>query len=183
MTIGPIPLGQDPEHYDRLRRRVLWSMPTGLYVIGSARQRDQRYNLMTANLVVQVCVEPKLVAAAIEATSLTAELVSESGAFAVSFIAPSDRAVVRRFVKPAVDVEFDEHATVRAISGESVTTASTGAPVLSRAVAWLDCALRDRLELGSHVLFVGEVVDAFGPEGDHQTGVLAMHDTRMNYGG
>ena len=35
------PDGVDPDAYDRLRRRVLWSMPTGLYVIGS-RGRGRR---------------------------------------------------------------------------------------------------------------------------------------------
>ena len=33
--VGPIPAGQDPEAYDKLRRRVLWTMPYGLYVLGS----------------------------------------------------------------------------------------------------------------------------------------------------
>ena len=33
--VGPFPDGADPEEYDRLRRRVMWTMPTGLFVIGS----------------------------------------------------------------------------------------------------------------------------------------------------
>ena len=47
--VGPFPDGADRDEYDRLRRRVLWTMPTGLFVIGS-RAGDRR-NLMTANLV------------------------------------------------------------------------------------------------------------------------------------
>ena len=34
-VIGPVPAGRDPEAYDRMRRRVLWSLPTGLYVLGT----------------------------------------------------------------------------------------------------------------------------------------------------
>ena len=30
-----VPEGRDPEEYDRMRRRVLWSLPTGLFVVGS----------------------------------------------------------------------------------------------------------------------------------------------------
>ena len=52
------------DEFDRHRRRVLWALPTGLYLIGS-RHGDE-VNLMTANLVVQVCLEPKLVAVALE---------------------------------------------------------------------------------------------------------------------
>jgi hypothetical protein len=33
--VGPVPEGRDPEEYDKLRRRVMWTMPSGLYVIGS----------------------------------------------------------------------------------------------------------------------------------------------------
>jgi len=49
--IGPFPAGIDtPEQqdeYDKLRRRLLWTMPYGLYVVGS-RAGEQR-NLMTLN--------------------------------------------------------------------------------------------------------------------------------------
>ena len=45
--IGPFPAGVDPVEYDKLRRRVLWTMPSGLYVVGS--RHDGRRNLMTLN--------------------------------------------------------------------------------------------------------------------------------------
>jgi hypothetical protein len=45
--VGPFPGGADPEEFDRLRRRVLWKMPSGLYLVGS-RLGDRR-NLMTLN--------------------------------------------------------------------------------------------------------------------------------------
>ena len=53
-VIGPVPEGQDPEAYDRLRRRVLWSLPTGLFVIGS--RAEGRRNLMTATCITQLAV-------------------------------------------------------------------------------------------------------------------------------
>jgi flavin reductase (DIM6/NTAB) family NADH-FMN oxidoreductase RutF len=45
--IGPFPPDADAEEYDKLRRRVLWTFPSGLYVVGS-RSGDRR-NGMTAN--------------------------------------------------------------------------------------------------------------------------------------
>lgn len=167
---------------DRLRRRVLWAMPTGLYVIGSRSGR--RRNLMTANLCVQVAVEPKLVGVSIDVSAVTAALIAEGGCFAVSVLAREDRAVVRRFVKPVPEGEVTLGADGEAVSmmGEEVTVGRTGAPVLARSVAWLDCAVRRRVELGSHDLFVGEVVAVGGPDGELPP-VLRMEDTRMNYGG
>src|SRR5580693_2837647 len=106
------------DEYDRQRRRVLWALPTGLYLIGS-RDGDE-VNLMTANLVVQVCLEPKLVAVAMEAGSVTAELTARGGAFTVSLLARHDKDVVRRFVKPVQDVGRDATGSVTAMSGHPV---------------------------------------------------------------
>jgi flavin reductase (DIM6/NTAB) family NADH-FMN oxidoreductase RutF len=69
-----------------------------------------------------------------------------------------------------------------AMAGEAVVEEVTGAPVLARAAGWVDCAVRHRLDLGSHGLFVGEVVAVGGPEGELPP-VLRMEDTRMSYGG
>lgn len=166
---------------DRLRRRVLWAMPSGLYVVGSAA--GGRANLMTASLAMQVATEPKLVAVAVDATSVTRTLIAQGGGFSLSLLAREDRALVRRFVKPAPEQEVvTEGGVVVSVLEEPVEVHVTGAPVLARAVAWLDCELRRRLDVGSHELFVGEVVGVGGPSGEIPP-VLRMEDTRMSYGG
>lgn len=150
-------------------------MPSGIYVVGSAA--GEHMNLMTASLVVQVATEPKLVAVAVDVTSHTHELIAAGTCFALSIMARDDRGVVRRFAKPAITSR-----DAREIAGHPVEVPSTGAPIMARALAWLDCALRSRHLLGSHELFIGEVVAVGGPEGDVAP-VLRMEDTRMNYGG
>lgn len=167
---------------ERLRRRVLWAMPSGLYVVGS-RAGNER-NLMTANLVQQVATSPTLVAAAIDAQAVTHRLVDEGGCFAVSLLPRERRAVVRRFVKPvpATSVVLGEDGRATTMAGEAVAEGVTGSPVLAVAAGWLDCEVRHRLDLGSHSLFVGEVVAVGGPEGELPP-LLRMEDTRMNYGG
>lgn len=166
---------------ERLCRRILWAMPTGLYVMGSAS--GQRRNLMTASLAMQVATEPKLVAVAVDAQSCTLGLVRAGRCFSLSFVAREDRALVRRFVKPvAEETVVVEAGRVVEMAGERVAEQATGAPVLSRSVAWLDCELHELHELGSHALCVGEIVAAGGPGGDMPP-VLRMEDTRMSYGG
>src|SRR5580704_14374106 len=103
--VGPFPEGRDPHEYDRLRRRVLWSLPTGLFVVGS-RAGDRR-NLMTCNWVMQIATSPKLVAVAVERGAVTRRLIEEGGAFSVSVLSRADRSLVRRFVKPVDAVELD----------------------------------------------------------------------------
>jgi flavin reductase (DIM6/NTAB) family NADH-FMN oxidoreductase RutF len=163
---------------DRHRRRVLWAMPTGLYLIGS-RSGDE-VNLMTANLVVQVCMEPKLVAVALERDSVTARLVAKANAFTISLLHRTDRDVVRRFVKPVKQVERDPDGVVLALSGHPVMEVGADRlPVLAQAAGSLVCTLSRAEQLGSHTLCIGEVVDVAGEPSE----VLRMEDTRMHYGG
>jgi flavin reductase (DIM6/NTAB) family NADH-FMN oxidoreductase RutF len=181
--VGPVPPDRDPDEYDRLRRRVLWSMPAGLYVVGS-RAGDRR-NLMTCNFVSQVATSPKLVAVGIESEAVTAGLIAEGGWFSVSILAREDRAMVRKFVKPVENVTVGADRVATAMQGVEVSELADGVPVVASSTGWLSCAVRHTLDLGSHILFVGEVVDvgggATGPD-DHPE-VLRMEDTRMNYGG
>lgn len=180
--VGPIPPDRDPEDYDRLRRRVLWAMPAGLYILGS--RSGERRNLMTCNWVSQVATNPKLVATAIESDAVTTGLIAEAGSFSVSILAREDRSMVRKFVKPVEDVAAAD-GVATTMQGVEVAELGDGVPVVASSAGWLSCAVRHTLDLGSHTLFVGEVVDAGGTAAgpDDHPEILRMEDTRMNYGG
>jgi flavin reductase (DIM6/NTAB) family NADH-FMN oxidoreductase RutF len=174
--VGPFPPGADPEAYDKLRRRVLWRMPSGLYVLGS-RAGDRR-NGMTLNWATQVSFDPKWLAVSVERDAYTHTLVSEGRVFVLNLIAREDRALVRKFTKP-VEVDLD----ARTLNGVPFHDAPvTGAPVLDCAVAYLDCEVREQVAVGGHTVFFGEIVDA-AFQAPEDTEVLRMEDTRMNYGG
>lgn len=168
------PAQDDQDRFDRDRRRTLWALPSGLYLLGS-RSGEER-NLMTINWVTQVCLDPKLVAVSVEREAYTNRLVGEGGVFSVSLLKREDRSVVRKFVRPAT---VDEDG---GLNGFPVTATPAGTPVLAQAAAWLDCEVRERLDLGSHTVFIGEVVACSPPESD-DVALLRMEDTRMNYGG
>lgn len=174
--IGPFPEGVDPVEYDKLRRRVLWKFPSGLYVIGS-RSGDER-NLMTANLVCQVSLQPKLVGVSIEVDAVTHRLVDAGGAFTVNVLPREERAIVRKFTKP-VEADLDAGTLNGFAFHDSPASRS---PVLDVALAYVDCRVWRAIECGTSTFFIGEVVDA-GFQGDEETEVLRMEDTRMNYGG
>jgi flavin reductase (DIM6/NTAB) family NADH-FMN oxidoreductase RutF len=182
---GTGPIGPYPPHvesdeqrdtYDRLRRRVLWTMPYGLYVLGST-DGAQRRNGMTINWVTQISFDPKLVGVGVEQSAHTHELIEAGGCFALCLVDREDRAIVRKFTKP-VDVDLD----AKTLNGFEYVERVTGAPILAQSVAYVDCEVRERVAAGNHTLFVGEVVDA-GFLKAEDTQVLRMEDTRMNYGG
>ncbi len=179
--IPPYPPGVETDEqqldYDKLRRRVLWTLPSGLYIVGSRGDPPDARHLMTANWVTQLAFAPKLLGVSIEREALTHQYVTATRCFSLSIIDREDRAIVRKFTKPT-EADVDVHT----INGVPYIERVTGAPILSQAVAFTDCEVRDTVEVGGHTLFVGEVVDA-GFLGDESTPVLRMEDTRMNYGG
>ncbi|HET6948851.1 MAG TPA: flavin reductase family protein [Acidimicrobiales bacterium] len=177
--IGPYPphvaTPEQQEEYDKLRRRLLWTLPYGLYVVGS--RAGSKRNLMTLNWATQVSFAPKLLGIGVDKAAVTHALISEGGSFTLNTVARDDRAIVRRFTKP---VEHDPVAGT--LNGFAFHDGPTGAPVLDQAAAWIDCEVRQPVDCGDHTFFVGEVVDcAFRLPED--TPVLRMEDTRLNYGG
>ena len=169
--VGPVPEGADAEEYDKLRRRVLWKMPSGLYVIGS--RAGERRNGMTLEL--GVAARRSTQARRHRASNRPRSRTSSSpkgGVFSVCIIDREDRAIVRKFTKP---VEVDIEA--RTLNGFPYHDGVTGAPILDQAVAYLDCEVRQAVDLGEHTLFVGEIVDAAFQRDDEETPVLRMEDT------
>jgi flavin reductase (DIM6/NTAB) family NADH-FMN oxidoreductase RutF len=165
----------DQDEADRLRRRVFWSLPSGIYLVGAGD--GDRLNAMTASWVVQLATEPKLLGVGVEKAAFTLELIRAGGSFSVATVARDDRALVRKFVKP---VEVDQAGST--LNGYGYRRLQSGCPILDAAVGWFDCRLEREVDFGSHVLVVGEVTEAgFNRAGD--TPLLRMEDTRMNYGG
>jgi flavin reductase (DIM6/NTAB) family NADH-FMN oxidoreductase RutF len=175
--VPPFPEGADPDESDRLRRRVLWKMPSGLYVAGST-DKGSRRNGMTLNWATQVSFDPKWLGISVEHGAFTHELVEAGGVFSLNIIDREDRAIVRKFTKP-VEVDLD----ARTLNGFPYFDGpATGAPVLAQSVAYLECEVRRPVEIGDHTLFLGQIVHAAFLK-DEETAVLRMEDTRMNYGG
>ena len=81
-----------------------------------------------------------------------------------------------KFSKPAT---FDADAMT--LNDRAVREGATGAPVFDEAIAYLDCEVRQSLDLGTHTLFIGEVVDVGVRDDDARS--ASMSDTRMKYGG
>jgi flavin reductase (DIM6/NTAB) family NADH-FMN oxidoreductase RutF len=155
-----------------LLNRVTWKIPNALALIGS-RSGDRR-NAMTASWITQLSMEPVLIGVAIDNDAVTHRLISDGGSFSVNLWDAADTRVFVKFSKPAID-------NGSTLNDRAVGTATTGAPVFDDAVAWLDCTVRHSLDLGTHTLFVGEVVDAAIRADDAK--VASMSDTRMKYGG
>lgn len=157
---------------DELINRVSWKIPNALALVGS-KAGDER-NAMTTSWISQLSMEPVLIGVGVDNSAVTHRLITEGGSFTVNLWDSDDTRVFVKFSKPATD-EGDT------LNGRAVHAETTGAPVFDEAIAWLDCEVRQSLDLGTHTLFVGELVDAGINDDEKQA--ASMSDTRMKYGG
>ena len=157
---------------DQLVNRLTWKIPNALALIGS-RSGDER-NAMTASWITQLSMEPVLIGVGVDNTAVTHRLVSQGGSFTVNLWNAEDTRVFVKFSKPATYADGT-------LNGRAVREATTGAPVFDEAIAWMDCEVRHALDLGTHTLFVGELVD--GSIQVDEARSASMSDTRMKYGG
>jgi flavin reductase (DIM6/NTAB) family NADH-FMN oxidoreductase RutF len=156
---------------DQLVNKVTWKIPNALVLVGS-KAGDER-NAMTTSWVTQLAMEPVLIGVGVDNSAVTHRLITEGGSFSVNLWDATDTKVFVKFSKPAAD-------DGTSLNGRAVRAATTGAPIFDEALAWIDCEVRHRLDLGSHTLFVGEVVD-IGLR-DDEARAAALSDTRMKYG-
>ena len=165
----------DPERPSpELLNKVLWTIPNVLCLIGS-RAGDE-WNGMTQSWVTQVAMEPVLVAISVDAKAVTNRLIRDGGAFSINLW---DREDTRPFVKFSKPAQKDGMT----LNGRPVREGVTGVPVFEEAIVWLECSVWQTVELGTHDLFIGEVIDAGIKEGVEDPVVARMEDTRMKYGG
>ena len=157
---------------DQLVNRLTWKIPNALALIGS-RSGEER-NGMTASWITQLSMEPVLIGVGVDNTAVTHRLISEGGSFTVNLWNAEDTRVFVKFSKPATYADGT-------LNGRSVREATTGAPVFTEAIAWMDCEVRHAIDLGTHTLFVGELVDGDIHVDDARS--ASMSDTRMKYGG
>ena len=152
--------------------KVTWKIPNALALVGSRAGAER--NAMTTSWITQLSMEPVLIGVGVDNDAITHRLITDGGSFTVNLWNADDTKVFVKFSKPAVD----DGST---LNGRAVRAATTGAPVFDEAVAWVDCEVRHALDLGTHTLFVGEVVDAAINDGEARA--ASMADTRMKYGG
>lgn len=157
---------------DQLVNRLTWKIPNALALIGS-RSGDER-NAMTASWITQLSMEPVLIGVGVDNSAVTHRLISQGGSFTVNLWDATDTRVFVKFSKPATYVDGT-------LNGRSVRDGTTGAPIFAEAIAWMDCEVRHSLDLGTHTLFVGALIDGAIQNDDARS--ASMSDTRMKYGG
>jgi len=133
--------------------KVLRNCTYGLYVIGS--RKGDRLNGQIANTVFQVTSEPPTIAVSINKQNLTHEFVSESKVFTASILSQDTPLSFIGHFGFKSGREVDKLKDVKYKLGE------TKAPiVLDHSVAYIEAKVIHQVDVGTHTIFIGEVVGA-----------------------
>ena len=136
-----------------MNRKALHLISYGLYVVTSTD--GEALNGQIVNTVMQVASVPPMVAVAINKENLTCEYIRKSRVFAASVLGTdTPMEVIGRFgFRSGRDIDKFERVRYR--------TGTTGAPILlDHALAYIEVVVAQEVDAGTHILFIGEVVDA-----------------------
>jgi flavin reductase (DIM6/NTAB) family NADH-FMN oxidoreductase RutF len=144
-------------------RGAMRTFATGVCVASTYRDTadGRRHDAVTVNSLGSISLDPPLVSLSFRRESTFLGDLLASGCWAVSILPAGGREIARRLAGPRA--ARAAHVTeLRARPGEA-----TGALVLAGA-SWLECDLRERLDLGDHTLVIGSVL-ATGHDGQSPT--------------
>jgi len=130
-------------------RAAMRFVPAAVTII-TARHGGTR-NGLTATAVVSVSADPPQLLICVNREASAEPLIAGSGRFAVNFLAPAHQESADRFAqsKLSSDERFGAHPWIDLPSG---------VPALADAIALFECRIVEHSRLGSHSLFIGEVV-------------------------
>ena len=140
-------------------RRALGGFGTGVALI-AADDAEGRSHGMIVNSLTSVSLDPPIVLWCIANSSAALKVFTECTAFSVNILRAGEEDLVKAFSKKGD----------RILAPDQICRMETGAPVLSAAVASLDCFMRRRQVEGDHEVIFGNVaayraehgVDALG---------------------
>ncbi len=132
--------------------------PVPVALIGAGAENPEGRpvrNLMTAAWVGTVCSDPPMVSVGIRPSRYTRELVDLTGEFTVNL---TDRPMLEGTDYCGVKSGRDEDKFARCGWTPVEAGALKWAPGIAESPVTLGCVVKQRLELGSHILYIGEIV-------------------------
>jgi flavin reductase (DIM6/NTAB) family NADH-FMN oxidoreductase RutF len=132
-------------------RNTLRMWASGVTVVTTSNGEERAG--MTVSSFSSLCLEPPLVVVCIFKNTTVGNMVPETGRFAVSILGEDQQYLSDRF-SGRIPLLPDEDR----FDGVNYTEGKGGSPVLTDAIAWLDCKLHATYDGATHWIFVGEVM-------------------------
>jgi flavin reductase (DIM6/NTAB) family NADH-FMN oxidoreductase RutF len=138
-------LDVDPHDLRLAMRR--WA--TGVTIVTS--KMNEIKHGMTVSSFTSVSLDPPTVLISLEKTTRTHDLVQGSGLFGVTILGSGQAEISDRFA--GRQTEYEDR-----FLGLDTFTLETGVPLLADGLASFDCRVVSAYEVGSHTIFIGDVL-------------------------
>jgi flavin reductase (DIM6/NTAB) family NADH-FMN oxidoreductase RutF len=136
---------------------VLAKIPYGVSVVTVGRGGVE--NGLTVSWMSQVSFNPPMLMIAVDRLHYSLDLLRSTKNFCVNLLGQSQLALAGHFAKQAISGDDKLHSVAQ-------KTSNGGAAILTDAVAYFDCEVKNLVEAGDHLLVLGLVEDAGVLSGD-----------------
>ncbi|VAX24928.1 Rubredoxin [hydrothermal vent metagenome] len=132
---------------------ALFKISYGLYIVSSGDK--EQGNGFISNTVFQVTSKPVRFAVGCNKDNYSSEIIERSGLFSISVLQQdTDSEIFGRF-------GFKSGRDFNKMEGMNIKIGETGVPiVLNDSIAYLECKVSEKIDIGTHWLFIGEVINA-----------------------
>lgn len=135
-----------------MKQDAFFKITYGLYIV-SASDGEQMTGHVS-NTVFQVTADPARFTIATNKNNLTTSFIAKSKAFSISVL---EQDVNLGFLGPW---GFNSGKEINKFENIKYKIGKSGSPiVLEKCIAYFDCKLTDTIDTGTHILYIGEVVD------------------------
>lgn len=133
--------------------KALYKLSYGLYIVSSGK--EDKFNGQIANTVFQITSEPPTLAVSINKQNLTHKFIHNSRVFTVSILSKD---TPMNFIG---NFGFKSGRDINKFAQVNYKPGKTGAPVvLDHTLAYLEAKVINEMDVGTHTIFTGELVDA-----------------------
>ncbi len=129
-------------------RQVIGNFASGVTVI-TTREQDTNYGL-TASAVTSLTLEPPMLLVCINKNTGTQAAISRTRTFGVNILGQEQAHLAYQFAKPQSDK----------FQGVDISYGGLGVPLLTGALARIECRVAADVEVGTHKVFLAEVDSA-----------------------
>lgn len=140
---------QAPSAVDRdTYRDVISNLMSGVSII-STQRGDERYGV-TASSVTSLSMDPASILVCLNQRLSITNIISETGSFAINILGEHQGELASQFATSHSDK----------FRGTSLAQGSLGNPILTDALAHLECRVMERKDYATHAIFIAQVESA-----------------------
>ena len=135
-----------------MNQKAFYKLSYGLYIIAS--EKEGKFNGQIANKVFQISSQPATIAISINKQNLTHEFIESSGTFSITVLRKeTPMQFIGKFgFKSGRETNKFESIDYKTVDGVPI--------VLENGVAYLVAKVVNKVDVSTHTVFIGEVIDA-----------------------